>query len=86
MYRKMLRIRSSMELLQKIDLVNANTIRDQDLIHTRGKKTMRDPKMTTSVIVVAISRILLRIIVLQSIGCFVPKVIKGKQAPRRHKI
>ena len=73
-----------MDLVQRTKLVNTNTTGDKDLIQTRGKGTMRNPpKMTTSVIDVEIFRILPRIAVLQSIGCFIPKVI---QVSRRHKI
>jgi hypothetical protein len=62
MYRKILRIRiSSMDLIKRIKLVNANTIGDKDLIQTREKMTMRNPKMTISVIDVEIFHILPRI-------------------------
>ena len=46
-----------MDLIQRTNLVNANTIRSKDLIHASGKETMRDPKVTTNVIDVVISYI-----------------------------
>jgi hypothetical protein len=68
MYRNSLGIRiSSMDLIQRTELVNANIIGDKDLIQIRGRRKMRNPKMTTSVIDVGISRILLRIAVHLSI-------------------
>jgi len=63
MYKKRLKIVSSMDLLQRTNLVNENTIQSKGLIHTSGKETMRDPRKTTSVTDVVISRILLRIVV-----------------------
>ena len=59
MYRKRLRIISSMDLLQRTNLVNANTIESKDLIRTSGKETKRDPRKTTSVTDMVISRSLL---------------------------
>ena len=58
---------SSMDLFQRTKLVKANTIGDKGLIQTRGRRTMRNPKMTISVIDVEIFRILPRIAVHLSI-------------------
>jgi hypothetical protein len=67
MYRKILGIRSSMDLIQRTKLVNANTTGDKGLIQTRGRRIMRNPKMTISVIDVGIFHILPRIAVHLSI-------------------
>jgi hypothetical protein len=56
-----------MDLFQRTKLVNANTIGDKDLIQTRGRGTMQNPKMTISVINVEIFYILPRIVVHLSI-------------------
>jgi len=50
-----------MDLFQQTKLVNANTTGDKGLIQTRGRRTMRNLKMTISVIDVEIFRILPRI-------------------------
>jgi hypothetical protein len=55
MYRKILGIRISfMDQIQRIKLVNVKTTRDKGLIQTRGRRTIRNPKMTISVIDVEI--------------------------------
>ena len=59
MYKKRLKKVSSMDLLQRTNLVNENTIQSKGLIHTSGKETMRDPRKTTSVTDMVISRSLL---------------------------
>ena len=82
MYRKRLRIISSMDPLQRTNLVNTNIIESKDLTHTSGKEIMRDPKKTTSITDVVISRILLRIAMPQKhLGALYQKSLKeSKQA------